>query len=149
MILWLLAGAVSGLFLALIEVGMATLIQVLLKKLGILSADSTLPILGSWAPTTEVFVTLLIGVGGIRAFLTYFNFQSSSIAYEGINSRLRIVSIYKLLNPLPNDLMTAYEMNTKIGEVFPKTAQFFSAVAQILPVVIQLVVMALIMINQA
>ncbi|TVQ78350.1 MAG: ABC transporter ATP-binding protein [Bradymonadales bacterium] len=137
--LWLGVSVVAGVVMGFAELGLSILLQALLVSLDIIQQDMS--VLGA----DLVFrlsspILLLVGLFSIIAIKGIAHFlvnQSSSVAHELINARLRCVAIYDLLHS--KNFVSAAEVNAKIGDSFPKAAQFAQQASLAIPSFIQCV----------
>jgi ABC-type multidrug transport system fused ATPase/permease subunit len=134
---WLVVGIAAGATMGFAELGLSVLLQSLLVSLGIIQTDMTFLadrlVLKLSSPAlllTALFV--VIAVKGISLFLVS---QSSAVANELINARLRFLAIYDLLNS--KNFVSAADVNARVGDTFPKAALFAQQAATAIPILIQ------------
>lgn len=145
-LLWLALGIAGSLFLAAAELAVASFLQLFLKSLGILSVELGkignlfTDDVGPVAITTTLCIIALARSAG--QFLVY---ESGVNTSEGINKRLRLTAMYDILLNQNRKSISSAEVNYHIGEVFPKSAQFFYYVSQLIAQLIQALALSLMM----
>lgn len=129
---WLSIGVVSGITLSFLELAVTYLIQILLVILG---ASKEPVFIGSWEipiPNVYEFCVYLIIVGAMRSFAQFLIMQSSILSNEIIGTRLRLLAFYEALK-LRLGFLSLTDMQTKLGEIFPKATLFFQYLALLIP----------------
>jgi len=133
---WLFIGALAGLLTSLLELAISIQLQVLLKALGFLQQEIILP--GGFRPpdfSVTTFSIVLIVIGILKGIASFLIVQSSTVANELLNSRLKLLAFYETLC-LKTGFISLSQINTKIGELFPKATNFCYYIALLLPILI-------------
>ena len=134
----------AGLGLSLVEIQLSVFIQLFLRTIGIpIQVD---PGIFSILPRSTTLVGLmgfLIAIGVGRAAFQLLVTQSASIAQESISARLRLIALHDLLYSHHNRFVSASATHTRLGEIFPRTSQFFYYLAQGLPLLLVAVILTL------
>lgn len=143
--IWLVIGGLSGAIAGFSELGLTFLLQALFVSLGLVDSEiysfskdfiaqlSTPPIL-------LIGLLIVIAIKGICLFLSN---QASAVAQELINARLRCIAIHDLLHR--EGFVSAGEVNTRIGDTFPKASQFALYGSLAVPSLIQCAVLIVFM----
>lgn len=145
-ILWLLMGMTASLVLAAVEVGVAVLLQLLLRSLGLLSTSvETLPILRWLQPSNVQLGLLLLVIGVVRAIGQYVSSQSGAVVQESITARLRRFAIYEMLLSPKKGSVNAAHIQAHVGDISIKASHFAYFLAALLTAGIQSVALVVIM----
>jgi ABC-type bacteriocin/lantibiotic exporter with double-glycine peptidase domain len=131
--LWLGAGAAGGLFLSVIELGVAGLLQELLGRLGMGSPQSLLYAGPNLEKLSVAALALLFFVTGLlRSAVTALIGYSASHSQEIIGLRLKSLLLHETLGKASRPLSLA-EAHFKLGSIFPRAIAFCSVGATALP----------------
>lgn len=121
---WLCACALAAVGMSGVELALSLLLQALLQSIGLIQTPVTLPggrILD--ASSMTLFGSLLITVGVVRGLMSLLMFQGAITATESINTRLKLLALYDTL-VIKRGMHSLAEINTRLGEIFPKASQF-------------------------
>lgn len=127
---WLGVAVLASLSLAFLEYGIAGFLQLFLMSLGYIDPA----LVPKWlAPLKSVSVTglslLLVAIGSLRAFSLFLAAYATEFVHELLSVRLRLATIYEMHLHPDSGFLPAAEIQTRIGELFPKARHFmFSAV---------------------
>lgn len=134
---WLLVSATAGLGLSVVEVQLSVFIQLFLKSIGIpIQVDPGIFSLLPRSTSLEGLLVLLVVIGVGRGAFQLLVSQSASIAQESISARLRLIALHDLLYSHHNRYVSAAATHTRLGEIFPRTSQFFYQMAQAVPLLL-------------
>lgn len=134
---WLLLSALAGLGLAVVEVQLSVFIQLFLHSIGIpIQVDPGVFSLLPRSTSLTGLMGLLVAIGVGRATFQLLVSQSASIAQESISARLRLIALHDLLYSHHNRYVSAAATHTRLGEIFPRTSQFFYHLAQGIPLLL-------------
>ena len=149
-ITWLGFGTLASLALAMVEIGVAGILQLLLKSLGLLSVGGgSLPIIERIAPTNLELSAVLFVVGLVRLFCQYTSSQSAMVVQEAIVARLRRFAIYEmLLGPKRGPVDAAY-VQARVGDTSLKASHFAYGLSNALVMGLQAGTLLLIMLVAA
>ena len=143
---WLVLGAVASLVLASVEVGVAIVLQLLLKGLGLLSLSvQTMPLLERLAPTNVELGLLLFVIAVVRAICQYASALSAGVAQESITARLRRFAIYEMLLGPQKGPVNAAHVQARVGDISIKASHFAYFFSGLLAASIQAGALVLIM----
>lgn len=139
--IWLGIGALAGLWMGALEVGLSLTLALLLNVLGISSEVPSLPF-GLTFERAPVFVvgSALIIIGVARGVMQLLINHSGSVAREVISLRLRLLSIYQTLR-LKQGFISLSEINLRVTEIFPRAAIFCEQAAIFVPWAVQALLM--------
>lgn len=127
---WLGVAVVASLSLAFLEYGIAGFLQLFLMSLGYVD-PSLVP---KWLqPMKSISVLglslILVAIGSLRALSLFMAAYATEFVHELLSVRLRLATIYEMLLHPESGFLSAAEIQTRIGELFPKARHFmFSAV---------------------
>lgn len=121
---WLIIATISGCFLGVVEVGLASLIQQILQLIGLISVQTPV-FLSQIAPRSPLgLFTLFTVVIVMRSTLNFITKQASCYSFNVFLARSRT----KLLNLLlfsRNARITSSDAHFHLTDTFPKTGEFF------------------------
>ena len=139
-------GMLASLVLAAVEVGVAVVLQLLLKSLGLLSMSvDTMPILNRLDPSNVQLGLLLLLIAVVRAVGQYVSAQSGAVAQESITARLRRFAIYEMLLSPKKGSVNAAHVQAHVGDISIKASHFAYFFAALLTAGIQAVTLVVIM----
>lgn len=122
---WLVFGTIASVVLASVEVGVAVVLQLLLKNLGLLSTNvDTMPLLKRLAPSNLELGGLLLVIAVVRAIGQYVSSQSGSVAQEAITARLRRFAVYEMLLSPKRASVNAANIQAHVGDISLKASHF-------------------------
>lgn len=143
---WLGMGTGASLALAMVEVTVAVVLQVLLKTLGLMSVNSeSLPFIERLAPSNAQLGGVLLVVAFVRLVCQYTSTQAACVAQEAIVARRRRYAIYEMLLAPKRGPVNAALVQARVGDTALKASHFAYYFANMLAAAVQAVVLLLIM----
>jgi ABC-type multidrug transport system fused ATPase/permease subunit len=122
-LIWIVLGIFGALLLAVVELGIAYLIPMFFKAVGLteisIDSNSFLSTLEISAPTIGAG---LIGLGILRFLGQYLVNQSGYSVQEDMNFRLRKLLIFRILLHPNQSFQAASQSNHLIGSIFPSAS---------------------------
>lgn len=148
--IWLAFGALASIVLATVEVGVAVVLQLLLRNLGLLSKEvDTLPILRGFSLGSTGLGVALLTIGLTRALCQFVASQSANVAQEAITARLRRFAIYEMLLHPSRRFVPAAQVNAQVGDLALKSSSFAYLAVAVMTAAIQAGSLLLIMLLAA
>jgi ATP-binding cassette subfamily B protein IrtB len=148
--MWLTLSAFGAVGLSVAEFGISRFVQLFLTSLGFFPAEfASASRFAKLAATPLGLSGMLLAIGVVRTLGQFLVNQSSVFASEAINARLRLVAMYDMLLRERSHALAVSDVNTRIGEQFPKTAVFFGSAAGAAGAIIQLAGLGALMIRLA
>ena len=136
--IWLAVMILGSFLLVLAEFGVAAFIQVFLASSGLMEKDLISPRLAplvGYGTTTIVALLLILGV--FRGLATLMAQSGSFLFGELVSLRLKVTTVYELLLSPESGKLSGSQVNTRLGEVFPKAINFIAGVSSSLILAIQ------------
>ena len=134
---WLLVGIFAGLSAGRVDLTLGFLLQALIQVLGLTGPSTSF--LGSffvdYLSEPKILMIALFFTISTKALMQYLISQSSSNSQLALVSRLRRLAVYDLL--FNKKFVSASQVNTQVGELFPKASQFAQHVALAIPMALQ------------
>lgn len=147
---WLGVAVIASLSLAFLEYGIAGFLQLFLMSLGYIDPG----LVPKWlAPLKAVSVSglslILVAIGTLRALSLFFAAYATEFVHELLSVRLRLATIYEMLLYPSGEFLSAAEIQTRIGELFPKARHFMFSAVNLFVIMTQAAVLFLAMILTA
>lgn len=129
-IFWLAVAVVASLVLAVVELSISVFLQLFLKGIGLLDASLQTPL--RWLhPTPSQLAAGLCLIALARSISQFFVGQSSTVAMETINARLRRIAIWDMLLHPTMRIVPAAAVNARVGDLAVKSSLFCYAGASL------------------
>jgi len=145
-LLWLCISAGAGIGLSVVEVQLSVFIQLFLQSLGMpMQVDTGAFGLLPTSTSLGGLMVILAVIGISRSMCQLVVMQASSIAQESCSARLRRIALRDLLYSPHHRYVSAADTHTRLGEIFPKTSQFFFHLAQGIPLLVMAGILTLIL----
>lgn len=143
---WIIIGIFSGCALSFVEVLLANFIQLFLHTVGMDlnfggSGGAIFPFLSNIHFSLFSLMVFLGVIGVSRGMAMFSGKYASAVAQEIVGARLRLFSLQELLISENNQYVSAALINTRFGEIFPKTVLFFYHISQLIPQLIQVLIL--------
>jgi ABC-type multidrug transport system fused ATPase/permease subunit len=120
---WMGLGIIGALLLAAVELGIAYIIPMFFKAVGITEVKVSMP---SFLSTIEISAPMigaaLIGLGTFRFLGQYLVNQSGYAVQEELNFRLRKLLIFRILLHPNQSFQSASQSNHLMGAIFPSAS---------------------------
>jgi len=135
--IWLLVGIFAGFSAGLTDLALGFLLQALIQVLGLTGPSSSFlsSVFIDYLAEPKILITALFVAISIKALMQYLMNQSASVSQISLVSRLRRLAVYDLL--FNKKFVSASQVNTQVGEIFPKASQFAQHAALSIPMALQ------------
>ncbi|MGA0164743.1 MAG: hypothetical protein ACO3LE_10965, partial [Bdellovibrionota bacterium] len=134
--IWLLIGIFAGLSAGLTDLALGFLLQALIQVLGLTSSSSFLDSLFmDYLAEPKILIFALFFAISAKALMQFLMAEGGSISQISLVSRLRRLAVYDLL--FNKKFVSASQVNTQVGEIFPKASQFAQHAALAIPMALQ------------
>jgi len=136
----LVLASFAGLVLVGVELAITLIFRAILGHLGLTEMQE--PILGmeTWQPSLQVICLALVVVSIVRGAASFISMQASSRCAEVLNGRLRKTILFEILGSRFGPYVSAVESNTRIGEIFPLTGQFWFTLSTLISPLVQVII---------